>query len=169
VKLGTRSLLFGVHAFWWHPVTVYRAWLHLYGRRPTLVETFCIFVHDFGYWGCGTMDGRDGLLHPMRGSWIARRIFGEKAGDLVLYHSRNFAQLVGREPSALCWPDKLSIVYDPVWFYLIRARLSGEIREYHLNAIKVGFVPWWSTQRDWLTKLRGHLEEMSRREARSFA
>ena len=46
---------------------------------------------------------------------------------LVLLHSRRYAKVHGLEPSKLCWADKLSIMYDPEWFYLLRARASGEL------------------------------------------
>jgi hypothetical protein len=169
MKVGTRSLLFGVHQFIWHPITVYRAWRDLYGKRPTWKETICIIVHDWGYWGCVSMDGPGGELHSLAGSGIAWMLFDLEHEELVLYHSRHYAAAVGVQPSKLCWPDKLSMLYDPVWFYLLRARLSGEIREYHWNAIQKGFVPARSTQREWLVKLREHLGVKARKEAVKFA
>lgn len=169
MTVGTRSLLFGVHAFWWHPVTVYRAWCALYGRRPTWKETVCIIVHDWGYWGCETMDGPGGELHSLAGSGIAWLLFDLEHEELVLYHSRAYAATMCVRPSKLCWPEKLSMVYDPIWFYLLRARLSGEIREYHANAIKRGFVPHWATERQWLVKLRSHLAQKAHEESRAFA
>lgn len=36
-------------------------------------------------------------------------------------------------PSKLCWADK-SILYDPAWFYLLRAKMSGELDEYKKNS-----------------------------------
>lgn len=73
--------------------------------------------------------------HGGRGR-IARWLFGDEYGDLVLYRSRHYAQLIGQPPSKLCWADKLSILYEPKWFYLLRAKLTGEIREYRLNGEK---------------------------------
>src|SRR5205814_2173543 len=46
------------------------------------------------------------------------------------YHSRFLAKQRGGQPSALCLADKLSIALEPWWFYLPRANLSGEVREY---------------------------------------
>ncbi|WP_248063852.1 hypothetical protein [Paenibacillus silvae] len=129
--LGRRSLLFGVHQFLWHPWTVYRAWNHLYGR-PDWREVVCIFLHDWGYWFCENMDGKEGRVHPEFGAKIAAHLLGREYGDLVLYHSRYYSNLHCQIPSKLCWADKLSIVYDPKWFYLLRAKLSGEIKEYRL-------------------------------------
>ena len=33
----------------------------------------------------------------------------------------------GEEPSALCWPDKMSLRFDWKPFYLLRATLTGEL------------------------------------------
>lgn len=54
---------------------------------------------------------------------------------IVLYHSRHYARLRRQTPSKLCWADKLFILYDPKWFYLFRAKLTGEIKEYRLKDI----------------------------------
>lgn len=63
---GTKSLLFGVHQFLWHPLTVLLAWVYLYRSFPNPKELLCIFVHDWGYWGCPNMDGPEGERHPER-------------------------------------------------------------------------------------------------------
>ena len=130
--LGRRSLLFGVHQLIWHPWTVYRAWKSLYGH-PNWREVVCIIIHDWGYWSASNIDGPEGQRHPELGARIARWLFGDEYGDLVLYHSRHYARLHGQPPSKLCWADKLSILYEPKWFYLLRAKLSGEIHEFRLN------------------------------------
>ena len=132
--VGRRSLLFGVHQFLWHPWTVYQAWRRLYGR-PNWREAVCIVIHDWGYWFAPNIDGPEGQRHPEWGARIARRWLGDAYGDLVLYHSRHYARLHGKAPSKLCWADKLSILYEPKWFYLLRATLSGEIREYRRNGM----------------------------------
>ena len=133
MKIGTKSLLFGVHQFFWHPLTVYLAWKRLYGR-PSFRESVCIFVHDWGYWRAGDIDGEIGCLHPESGARIIGRLFDDAHRDLVLLHSRRYARAHGSEPSKLCWADKLSIMYDPEWFYLLRARASGELYEYRNQA-----------------------------------
>ena len=154
---GTKSLLFGVHQFLWHPWTVARAWKNLYGKWPTFYESVAIFFHDWGYRGCKEMDGPDGKLHPERGShhtYRAIQFFEAWRGNrsdspgtqrlasyyyrLVLFHSRSMAKMYGHSPSAMSDPDKQSILFDPFWFYYIRATLSGEINEYRENAIKSG-------------------------------
>ena len=86
MRVGTKSLLFGVHQFLWHPVTVILAWRKLYGW-PSARETVCILVHDGGYWKAADMDGEWGMNHPELGAKIAGSLFGDTYYDLVLLHS----------------------------------------------------------------------------------
>mgnify|MGYP003335641718 CR=1 FL=1 len=154
MNLGTRSVLFGVHCFWWHPITVLMAYRKLWARWPSFIELICIAVHDLGYWGSPDIDGPEGRLHSIRSGDLAFRIvyrlyyfllwfrFGtscaryfaagiaSEARDIVRYHSRWASCEFGKPISNLCWPDKFSITMEPRWFYLFRARLSGEIWEY---------------------------------------
>lgn len=159
MNVGTKSLLFGVHQFIWHPWTVGRAWRHIYGRWPTVSEWICIVCHDTpGYWGCPNMDGEQGKRHPERGAIIAgtlvyywyrlkllwnRRIkakhlialmYAGDAFELTLYHSSHYARMNDAKPSALYLPDKASILFEPRWWYLLRAKLSGEVYEYIGNS-----------------------------------
>lgn len=143
MRVGTKSILFGVHQFIWHPWTVTLAWKSLYGRWPNAWQLVAIFCHDLAYWGCNSIDGPDGTQHPLGGARLTRKIVrlfaperAEQAYELALYHSRFFAAQEGREPSALCWADKYSVWFDPWGAYLVRAHLSGEIREYIKNAPK---------------------------------
>lgn len=140
MKIGTRSLLFGVHQFLWHPLTVGLAWRRVHKKFPNVWEWIAIFCHDLGYWGCNSMDGTDGKDHPFAGARIAKRVarfFGARDStvmhveQLVLGHSRSFCDSNCYKISDLCAPDKLSILYDPLWFYWLRGTLSGEIQEYH--------------------------------------
>ena len=154
MTVGTKSILFGVHAFWLHPWLVALAWRRLYGFPfdPRLWVAF--FVHDLGYWGKPNMDGPEGETHPVLGSYIMWRLFDvadlnraqrrmlmatdlggwperyRRWSDFVLYHSRFYAKRDGRAPSRLCFADKLSILYEPWWLYLPRAWASGELAEY---------------------------------------
>lgn len=97
------------------------------------------------------MDGEQGRRHPEAGAtwayilvafrhWICFRseqTFGERADaaeKLTLYHSSNYARLNNSEPSALYLPDKASILFEPCWWYLLRAKLSGEVYEYIDNS-----------------------------------
>lgn len=139
-SVGTRSVLFGVHAFWWHFLTVGLAWRRLYKTWPTRWEWLAIFMHDLGYWGCKDMDGPAGKRHPERaGFWgwqaglklsrcdvdVANRV-----SRLIRGHSRSFCTLSSSPVSKLCNPDKLSVLYDPAPFYWLRGVASGEIFEY---------------------------------------
>lgn len=158
MKIGTKSLLFGVHQFLWHPWTVLQAWRILYPQSrvgvPLLISIFC---HDLGYFGCPNMDGPEGKLHPEVGAKLARwlvqrwlwfaypdlgRLDVELNGLIVLqftqYHSSHLAAMHGRHPSPLYLADKASILCDPPWFYKLRARLSGEWKEYVDNSPKKG-------------------------------
>lgn len=160
MKLGTKSLLFGVHQFAWHPITVWLAWRALYNETPTWRETVCIVIHDWGYWGSADMDGKEGEQHPYAGAAIADRLFGPAYRDLVLRHSRSLCKMIGAEPSKLCWADKFSMLYDPSWFYLFRARATGEIREYRVKAVR--YIPLSVPDRHWLAWLKKRLAKLAR-------
>jgi len=142
MKVGTRSLLFGVHQMLWHPWTVARAWRHLYGQWPGWLEWVCIFCHDLGYWGKPNMDGPEGRTHPEFGARFAFRICrwfspeskfqtGYRAWKLCIGHSINYAP---DGVSKLYAADKCAVLFDPEWFYLLRATLSGEVWEYIVNS-----------------------------------
>jgi len=75
MKVGTKSVLFGAHAWWLHPWFVALAWWRLYGFPwdPRLWVAF--FVHDLGYWGKPNMDGEEGEQHPAFGAWIMAWLF----------------------------------------------------------------------------------------------
>jgi len=158
MEVGTKSILFGVHAFWFHPITVFIAWVKLYGI-PNFKEMVCIFIHDIGYWGKPNMDGKEGETHPIWGAMWANKYLdvvknyddgkNESYYKMCLCHSRTCAKANNSEPSKLCWADKLCIKYDPWWFYLLRARLSGELSEYYCDALKSGLLPVGSTHREW--------------------
>lgn len=170
MKLGTKSLLFGVHQFAWHPITVWLAYRRLYGRKPSFRESVCILVHDWGYWGCSTMDGQDGINHPFAGARIVSVLFDRADSttwfDFCVRHSRTLSQRRMVTPSRLCWADKCSMMHDPWWFYAFRARLTGELAEYRENAARSGFLPSCYPDRMWHTKLVKHLDEMAQEVAR---
>lgn len=146
MKVGTKSILFGVHCFFIHPWFVAWSWWKLYGFPfdPRLWVAF--FVHDLGYWGKPNMDGPEGELHPYLGARIMQRLFdgkrqGHAATGLIplavgpwfcftLYHSRFLAKKHLMTPSRLCVADKLAIYSTWRWLYLIQTNLTGEIHEY---------------------------------------
>jgi hypothetical protein len=166
MTVGTRSVLFGAHAFWLHPFIVAISWIRLYGVRvvrcpSTGVRTsifdlklwILFFVHDLGYIGKPNMDGDEGELHPLVGArimgtladcgpWHCWKPLGEKAlgpwGCFTLFHSRFYARKVGHEPSLCCWADKMAIALTPSWIYIPLTTLTGELREYmHVNPREV--------------------------------
>jgi hypothetical protein len=163
MKVGTKSLLFGVHQFLYHPLTVTLAWKELYKSWPTWKEFICIFIHDWGYWGCPNMDGKEGEKHPELACIIACKLFPTQNkkdnyyGQLCLLHSRHYARKWNLSPSNLCWADKLCYKYDPVWFYTLRAKLSGEIKEYRALLQSQNFKgsdsDWYREQRKLYIKL----------------
>jgi hypothetical protein len=144
-------------------------WLRLYKRPPSIYELVAIFFHDWGYWGCTDMDGECGLTHPIRGSQWAIKVsrglgfflhpLGFKKPDLLelqelcWFHSKAFSREMGAKPSKLCGPDKISILFEPWWFYSLRARLSGELDEYVNNG------PPGLTPRQWFEWLKGRHRE----------
>lgn len=178
MNVGTKSLLFGVHQFLWHPWTVGRAYRHVHGVWPMFDEWLCIFVHDWGYWGSPNMDGEEGKRHPEHGALIAtslvywwfrlkilfwRKIhsphfiamlYASEAYERTLYHSSHYARTKGKRSSALCLPDKLCILFEPEWFYLLRSRASGEVRE--SIQIALDSKVWPLTTRLWFSKLPRH-------------
>lgn len=156
MKIGQRSLLIGVRQYIWHPVTVWLAWHKLYGL-PSLKETICIIIHDWGYWFCSDMDGEEGERHPEHGAKIALRLFGPVYSDMVLFHSRNYAGLWDTQPSKLYWADKLSLIYEPWWLYLPRAWASGELFEYREKAAMAGFIPLTENHRTWFAWIKEDL------------
>ena len=165
ISIGTRSLLFGVHQFLWHPFTVWLAWKELYGP-PSWKEIVCIAIHDIGYWGKKNMDGGDGLMHPEAGAKLAGQMFGEEYKQLVLGHSRSYSKIHKSCPSKLCWADKLSIQYEPWWIYLPRAWASGELKEYRAVADHMGFIDKNISHRTWFNKLKESMVEQAKEEGR---
>ncbi len=152
MRVGTRSVLYGAHAFWLHPWFVAEAWSRLYGFpwRPWLWVMF--FVHDIGYLGKPNMDGEEGERHPRVGAeilwWLESgwdyvtflpsrcpaefKPFARRSswGHESLFHSRFLAKKHGHKPSRLCMADKLAISLTPWWLYLPMTIATGEIREY---------------------------------------
>lgn len=130
MRVGTKSVLFGAHCFFIHPIFVFIAWWKLYGFPfdPRLWIAF--FVHDLGYIGKPNMDGKEGETHVELGAKIMGFLFGKKWEDFSRYHSRFYAKKDGVMYSKLCVADKYSICLEPYWFYIIRVILSDEINEY---------------------------------------
>jgi len=140
LKIGTRSILFGVHQFILHPVFVHKAWKILYGR-PNLAEFCAICTHDLGYLGSPNMDGKEGEMHPEKAAqwWLSfsgKKAFTQAVSNEIIGHSRFFVAKKGVKLSKLFRADKLAIALYPVWLYKLLGNLSGEIHEYIDNSKK---------------------------------
>lgn len=164
ISVGTKSVLFGVHQFLWHPITVALAFRKVHRRMPTWWEAVGIVCHDLGYWGCTDMDGSSGLSHPRAGANLAYNFVcwfsDRRAYDVYFFclnHSSNFARLNGQPTSALYLPDKVSILFDPAWFYMLRGWLSGELDEYVMReCLRYGVT---LTEEAWLKNYRSIIQE----------
>lgn len=143
--IGTRSVLFGAHAFWLHPFFVALAWWGLYGFPWDPRLWFAFFLHDIGYLSRRDMDGPEGETHPEVGATIMHFLFDRPAlvwktgGEawalqtwyrFCLYHSRFYCKRDGSQPSRLCAADKLAYTLTPWWIFIPMARLSGELNGY---------------------------------------
>lgn len=173
MKIGTKSVLFGVHQFIWHPLVTALAWRKLYRKWPRLWEWCALICHDLGYWGKPNMDGHEGRQHPVRGAEMAAGLYlkiarvlrrpAERWEDvffLALHHSREFAKLDNARPSRLCWPDKYSVLFEPRWFYLLRGKLTGEVTEFKQMAIDAGLIPADATDGQWLDWYRRKIQKL---------
>lgn len=130
MRVGTKSVLFGAHAFLLHPIAVLIAYTHLFElpRDPRLL--LAIGVHDLGYWGMDSVEGQGSEEHVELGGRIMDFICGRPWGDFVRRHSRSWCERHGKAYSRLCVADKLAFVLTPAWLYLPMARASGELGEY---------------------------------------
>jgi len=159
MKIGTKSILFGVHAFYLHPIFVLLGWWKLYGFPWNPLLWLCFFLHDLGYWNKPNMDGPEGEQHP----WFAAKImyfFGWEWGQLCLCHSRFLAKRYQFKISKLCIADKMAIILTPDWLYLPMARLSGEIHEYMKLADEGKYKTMncgGRDQKQWLSEVKAYL------------
>jgi len=129
MRSGTRSLLFGVHQFLLHPLFVLLAWFWLFGLPPAGM-LLAIILHDWGYWGCESMEGHDGSRHPWFAARLLYRLHLPCEGWQALCHSRFLAAELDAEMSDLGRADKIGTALYPVWLWVLLARFSGEAREY---------------------------------------
>ena len=167
MTVGTRSVLFGVHNIFVHPITVGIAWWKLYGPPfdPRLWIAF--LVHDLGYLGKSSVEGPIGETHVELGARIMQALSGASWGEFCRRHSRYYARSRGLPISRLCVADKLAFVLTPAWLYLPMARASGELTEYmerskERQAGNEYFTPAESAQlesndpREWLNGLQSY-------------
>ncbi|MBU8901325.1 MAG: hypothetical protein KOO69_01155, partial [Victivallales bacterium] len=163
MKIGTKSVLFGVHQFMIHPVLVLYAWLIVHRSCPSMAELVAIITHDIGYWGMPNMDGPEGSGHPENAAsfWRGRfGTFGDSVADLILGHSRFHAKANNLPLSKLFQPDKLATALYPIWLYLLLANLSGEIKEYMSLRGSEKYPdhqPRAQTQVQWFLEIQGNM------------
>src|ERR1041384_2655743 len=130
MKIGTKTVLFGVHCFFIHWFFVMISWWRLYGFPKDYRLWAAFFIHDLGYFGKPNLDSAEGELHPIVAAEIMHKLFDKPDSDywynFAKYHSRFLAKRDNMSYSPLCCADKLAIWMTPRWFYLIQANLSGE-------------------------------------------
>ncbi len=161
MKTGTKSLLFGVHQIFIHPIFVYTAWCELYGFTLDIRIILSCIIHDWGYFGKINMDDEEGRTHPILAAKIMGILFGKEWYYFCLYHSRFLAKKDNAQYSKLCVADKLSIVLTPWWLYLPLARITGELKEYMDSEIpalgktdKQWYLAVQKYMRKWVTEHR---------------
>ena len=130
MTLGTKTLLFGVHQIFIHPLMVTLSWIILYKSFPAWRELFCIFIHDWGYWGKSDLKGSEGDRHPLLGAKIASKLLGEEWGNFITGHSTFYAKRNNIGVSKMMAPDKYWHCIVPFWFYWILSVPTGELRHY---------------------------------------
>ena len=138
------------------------------------------------------MDSPEGQTHPEFGAKMARRIvywslrlrgrssfdagtISDEIFDLCLFHSTHYAQMHGHPVSMLYLPDKVSVLFDPPGFYLLRGKLSGEVYEYtwrENDTVGVEMTPeqWLERYRAYIArKAKKHFQDQEHLESRRLA
>lgn len=163
MKVGTKSLLYGVHQVVWHPFFVLMAWIWLFGR-PSFGELVAIVIHDWGYWGKPNMDGPEGDTHPEWAASLFDRWGREDLGAQCRGHSRFWARKKGARLSKLCYADKMGNASMPVWWWAVAAMVTGEYNDYveaekhEVNAATIremGVARWFREYRILVCKIIG--------------
>ena len=88
------------------------------------------------------------------------KVTGTNWFSFCLYHSRYLAKSYGVDPSKLCFADKMSFPYTPMWLYLPMTTATGEINEYLKNAQKADSQHWTPTGFDkvkWWKQLAAYM------------
>jgi hypothetical protein len=176
MKVGTKSLLFGVHQVIIHPIFIFIAWWKLFGFPRNFRLWIAFIVHDWGYWGKSNMDGKgEGENHPLLGANIMHKLFDKKHKvtnigrgqtimtggtytwyNFTLFHSRFYAEKENHPISKLCVADKYVFCIQPKWMYLPMAKWSGEIYEYmDENRNRSGHS--YKDENDWFNHVNKHM------------
>ena len=81
MRVGTKSVLFGAHCFFIHPVFVAVGWSILFRFPWDLRLWAAFFLHDLGYLFTENMDGPEGEEHVHLGANIMGLLFGDWWAD----------------------------------------------------------------------------------------
>ena len=98
MRIGTKSVLFGVHCFLLHPWFVAIAWIKLYGFPFDPRIWIAFFVHDLGYWGKPNMDGLEGEMHVELGAKIMGFLFDKNCNHTDCYKRSNLDNIRDYNP-----------------------------------------------------------------------
>jgi hypothetical protein len=156
MTVGTRSVLFGVHNIFIHPLSVGIAWWKLFGPPLDPRLWIAFLVHDIGYMGKCSVEGPIGETHVELGARVMQALFGKSWGDFCRRHSRYYSRSRGLRISRLCVADKLAFVLTPAWLYLPLARASGELAEYMERSKERQAGNESNNPREWLKGLQSY-------------
>ncbi len=159
MRLGTKTLLFGVHQVILHPILVTVAWMILYRSVPTWREMICILIHDWGYWGRPNLKDADGDRHPEWGAEIAGKLLGSEWCDFILGHSSFYQIRYGVNQSKLFAPDKYWHCVIPLWFYKALSVPTGEFKHYRSLKHARQVADPHESDREWWVKLQRACQE----------
>lgn len=144
---GTKSVLYGAHAFWLHPWFVAWAWWKLYGFPwdPRLWVAF--FVHDLGYIGKPNMDGEEGEQHPHLGATIMGALFDVRGwrGD-VDFIARLMNAICGDAFARVRFTGRPCSWYQFVFYhsrYLAKRYGVQPSRLCVADKLALALTPWW--------------------------
>ena len=170
MNVGTKSVLYGAHAFWLHPWFVMVGWWRLFGvpRTPWLWLAF--FVHDLGYWGSLNMDGPEGEEHPR---WGAGVLYWTQGTWAFLRQSVFFERRFQTLPPIRWWNWRrrwatahLSVAQqDVVWGnevmfhsrFLAKKYGAKPSRLCMADKLALCITPWWVYR--WTAGLTGEIRE----------
>lgn len=148
MRIGTKSVLFGIHSPPIHSFFMGLAWLKLYGFSREFLDPrlhLCFWLHDIGYWNCKEMDGEDGERHPLKGAEIVGFFFGYDWWLFNITHSGSMIKILNKQgydykPSKLYYADKLASPLYPKFLYKVLSLTSGEFYEYAENHFGLKFL-----------------------------
>jgi hypothetical protein len=104
MRIGRRSILYGIHNLPTHYFFCTLAYLKLYGLTKEFFDPrlhFVFMFHDLGYWDCKNMDAPKGEgageLHPIIGALIIKKLFGWEWWKFSICHSASMVKILNEE------------------------------------------------------------------------